>query len=99
MLIHIRDDIDFQEQITGPAVLEIQIVDHKLGDMKRCLMSVYRSPNSTTENNSRLNEKIRTLGESDRKRIILGEFNYPKINWEEDSCNTEEDSKEALFLE
>ena len=43
MLIHIRNGIDFQEQNTDPAVLEIQVVDLKLGDVKICLMSVYRS--------------------------------------------------------
>ena len=99
MLIHIRDGIDFQEQNTDRTVLENQIMDLKLGVVKIFLVSVYRSPNSTTENHSRLNEKIRTLGESNRKMIILGDFNNPKINWEEVSCNTEEDSKEALFLE
>ena len=44
ILIHIRDGIDFQEQNRDPAVLENQIVDLKLGDVKYCLMSVYRSP-------------------------------------------------------
>ena len=95
MLVHIRDVIDFQEQNTDPTVLENQIVDLKLGDVKICHMSVYQSPNSTTEDNSRLNERIRTLGESDRKMIILGDFNYPKINWGEVNCNTEGDSEEA----
>ena len=66
-------------------------MDLKLGDVNVCLMSVYRSPNSTTEDNSKLNEKIRTLGECDRKMIRPGDFNYPKINWEEVSCKTEED--------
>ena len=73
MLIHIMDGIDFQKQNTDPAVSESQIVDLKLGDVKICLMSVYRSPNSITEKNSRLSEKITTLGESDRKMIILGD--------------------------
>ena len=31
--------------------------------------------------------------------LILGDFIYPKIKWEKVSCNTEVDSKEALFLE
>ena len=31
--------------------------------------------------------------------LRLGDFNYPKINWEEVSCNTEEDIEEALLLE
>ena len=74
MLIHIRDGIDFQERNTDLAVLENQMVDLKLGDVKICLMSVYRSPNSKTENNSRLNEKIRTLGESDRKMKTQGDY-------------------------
>ena len=99
MLIHIRDGIDIQEQNNDPAVLENQIVDLKLGDVEKCLTSVDRSPNSTTENNSRHNEKKGTLGESDGQMIILGEFKYPKTNWEEVSCHNEEDSKEALFLE
>ena len=98
-LIHIRDGIDIQEQNNDSAVLENQIVDLKLGDVKKCLTSVYRSPNSTTEKNFRLNEKIRTLGKSDGQMIILGNFKYPKINWEEVSCHNEEDSREALFLE
>ena len=53
----------------------------------------------TTENTSRLNEKIGNLGESKRRMIKLGDFNYTKINRKEVSCNTEEDSKDALFLE
>ena len=63
-----------------------------------CQFTEARTPHAT-EKNSKLNEKIRTLGESDRKMKKVGDFNYPKFNWEEVSCNTEKESKEALFLE
>ena len=46
MLINIRDGIDFQEQNSDPAVLENQIVDLKLVDVKydSCQFTEARTP-------------------------------------------------------
>ena len=44
---------------------------------------VYRSSNSCSENNEHLVELIE--GHSDNM-LIIGYFNYPKVNWSDDTC-------------
>ena len=47
---------------------------------------IYRSPNSTSENNDRLNESIISKCQEDPSHILIkGDFNYGEINWE---CDT-----------
>ena len=40
---------------------------------------VYRSPNSSPENNSKINNFINSVKDNS---VIVGDFNYPDINWE-----------------
>ena len=40
---------------------------------------VYRSPNSTETNNEKLYKCIQEL--SNRNLVIMGDFNYPNIDW------------------
>ena len=42
--------------------------------------SFYRSPNSTTENNDNLNELLEKISEMIFSHVLLGDFNYPKID-------------------
>lgn len=45
---------------------------------------VYRSPNSPNINNSELCELISSLG---KNNLIIGDFNYPSIDWANNSCD------------
>lgn len=45
------------------------------------LCSIYRSPNSNTENDEKINVLLRKLSE-EKIVIVTGDFNYPAINWE-----------------
>jgi len=43
------------------------------------ILLIYRSPNSSEENNNQLCNIIQEVPEN---TIIIGDFNYPKINWQ-----------------
>ena len=52
---------------------------------------IYRSPNSTPEDNDKLNNQIdfisNMLNASGDKLIMVGDFNYPDINWDQLTCD------------
>ena len=62
--------------------------------------NIYRSPNSSDEINEKLNDLTRSL---DRTRnlelIIVGDFNYPEIDWKTSTCNKPAENPASLFLE
>ena len=45
------------------------------------ILCLYRSPNSSFENNKLLNQLIRNTFLTGGKLLILGDFNFPTINW------------------
>ena len=55
------------------------------GGKKTLVGSVYRSPNSSEENDNLLLEKLRLANEiaGNNRLLILGDFNLPHIDWEE----------------
>lgn len=56
---------------------------------------VYRSPNSCIENNNKLVEMLSNIDFKKDTHIIIGDFNFPNINWENYTCDT----KSRSFLE
>ena len=45
--------------------------------------SIYRSPSSSTDNNDNLNTLLSTMcARSEPYKIILGDFNFPDVNWD-----------------
>ena len=63
------------------------------------LVSAYRSPNSTEENNAELINLINKLPYRSHTVIIIGDLNYPKIDWESWTTPTVFGSKEFIFIE
>ena len=58
------------------------------GGIKVYLCYIYRSPNGTSENDDELCDLITEVCNiSNDNLIIVGDFNYKEINWEEGSCN------------
>ena len=55
---------------------------------------VYRSPNSTKTNNEKLYKCIQEL--SNRNLVIIGDFNYPNIDW--NNLHTPRDGSDFMNL-
>ena len=56
------------------------------GKDKILIGCIYRSPNSSDTNNEKLCQLIGKVNEANASHILMmGEFNYPHINWVDDS--------------
>ena len=98
MLLFLRDDLDYRPIDTSSKIDELLYVLFKLQIETLFLASVYRSPNSSTENNIMINDFIRQ--ESQRSNfLMIGDLNLPKIDWESNTSNTVVGSKENNFLD
>ena len=59
---------------------------------------VYPSPNSGSVNTAKLNELLLTVVEKKTSNLLLmGDFNFPQIDWENEKCNAGEDHPASLF--
>ena len=58
---------------------------------------IYRSPNSTSENNDSLNSFSSQLSMPSHV-LICGDFNYPEINWNNLTSNMSDEHKSSKFL-
>ena len=59
---------------------------------------VYRSPNSNEENNLNINKMIQNLNPT-KRILMMGDFNYPEINWKDPDNVHAWDQKAEAFLE
>lgn len=85
-------DVNYQESLWIEVTLE-------KGDtlLMGCM---YRSPNSESINNQHLNKLIREVtGHGATHILITGDFNYPRINWENWTTTGEEHGDEFRFVE
>ena len=102
MVMYLQSNLNYSLQdIDQQGYTEAHVVEVKLDrGQKVVIASVYRSPNSSPENNQQLNTLIRQIGAqpSDFK-IILGDFNFPKINWTTLNNGSQNVDKEFLFIE
>ena len=83
-----------------PAFTEAVIMDIKLRsrDILR-ICTIYRSPNSSNENSDNLNQLLRLLYlEEKTHMLIIGDFNYPEIDWSNNICNGSSESNASKFL-
>ena len=58
---------------------------HSRKRKKALIGCMYRSPNSEPENNEKLCEELRTLRNRYDTMLIMGDFNFRNINWEQNS--------------
>ena len=59
---------------------------------------LYRSPNSTDENNKQLNTTLQTAAEIPTNHlIIMGDFNYPDIDWENERSTVGDERAASIF--
>jgi hypothetical protein len=62
---------------------------------------VYRSPNSSAEDNHNVNILVNNLFDKHgSERVVLtGDFNFPEVDWEEEACNKGVNHPAVKFLE
>ena len=97
MLLFLRDDLDYRPIDTSNKIDELLYVSIKLQMETLFLASVYRSPNSSTKNNTTINDFIRQKSQRSIF-LMIGDLNLPKIDWESNTSNTVVGSKENNFL-
>ena len=75
-------------------------IPHRDGE-KLLVAAVYRSPNSSTENDARLNQSIVECSQNRTHVLIVGDFNHPGVNCESESSPLPVDlhHKASVFLE
>lgn len=73
----------------------------KIDSKKTILLGcVYRSPSSDCDNNRRLESLLRHIADYNfHDLIIVGDFNYPNIDWENSVVTDNENSEGDQFLE
>ena len=81
-------DVDFSEH----SFIQIRVLNNQM----LTIGCVYRSPHSADSNNEKLNNMIHKLDNvRSPYKILIGDFNYGKINWESGTATT---PSEAAFV-
>ena len=102
MILFIHKSFLFQVHQFDVDFNEAKFCTSKLKGKNTLLIgSFYRSPGSTTENNDNLNKLLDKINEKMCSHVLLlGDFNYPRINWETKSTTeTRTEDKEFKFFE
>ena len=61
---------------------------------------IYRSPNSEGENDEKLKDLIKSIPDMrNHKVLLLGDFNHPQIDWENETCRENLHHPAMQFLE
>ena len=102
IIIHAKDHLQAREISMKTAYRESLWVNIRLKDGEEALVGcVYRSPTNDQQQNRQLLQLIREIGELTRThKLMTGDFNYPKINWDSWTTpgeNTE--NEEFKFIE
>lgn len=103
VILYIRKVFNAQQVfLSGPNkdVLESVWCEVPLeGKDKLLLGTVYRSPNSTTANNTALNSMLKDMVEGRTHVLITGDFNYPDIDWVEGTSPARVEHKATVFMD
>ena len=72
------------------------LIMNTFNNIKRVYGCIYRSPNSSPDNNSKILENMRWINELCNEIVLVGDFNLPTINWE---TLTSHDAYSDTFIE
>ena len=80
--IFVKEGLNFY-QVQPPENMDDStwIVVCTMNNIRRLYGCIYRSPNSSTENNERLMANLKWADENFKEVICVGDFNYPEITW------------------
>ena len=101
MVTYISKSLNTTEVDLNKEFIEFQCHDIQLHkDDKVRLLTIYRSPNSLSGNNDNLVSLLDSLSTNELDNlIILGDFNFPTIDWSTTSCNGPATSPPQKFLD
>ena len=105
MLLYIKNNIWYRKldisSIANTNPSEIIAVKLMLKE-NIVLACVYRSPNSTHDNSNNINKSLENLLRRfclNLNLLVVGDFNYPKIDWEHYSTSSSPNDLNSKFLE
>ena len=101
VLLLVRNDLNPSvcDALSNTNFQEALFVDCKISEKDTFTIGiVYRSPNSTSENSEKLNSLLQKAVNVCKNLVIVGDFNYPEISWESETCHTRPDHEAAKFL-
>ena len=88
--------INKQSEFTEICGIKIELSKGKCTE----IWAIYRSPNSSNEENEALLEVLQQINDSNPPNLIItGDFNFPDINWENNGTTPSETSTAAKFIE
>ena len=91
---------ELRNDLSSTNFLESVWVDIKINDKNILIGGSYRSPNSTLGNTVFLFELVdRVRLEKCKRKIIIGDFNFPEIDWSSWTTCTGENHNSFRFLE
>lgn len=103
VVIYVKDHLpsNMRKDLSDYEFLESIWIDIEFDPCNRYLFGgIYRSPNSSGENTMRLLSLLDSLSkEKYTHKIILGDFNFPGINWESWTTAGSEEHIEFKFME
>ena len=99
MLFYIRKDVDYKEINDESGFEELQVHNLLLTKREVVLASTYRSPSSVPKNNYNLNNFLRSIESTRSTYIVLRDMKYRDIDWQNNSTNQDENSREHQFIE
>ena len=97
---HLVADVKCTVEFEEACVVEI----HLVGNDTLAFACIYRSPTPSDlskDNNDKLNDLLKSITSNKRytHKCIVGDFNFPSINWSNWTTSHNEESKEEKFLE
>ena len=78
MVLYLRDTLRYNVVTPTTNFEEVIIVQLNLINESLILASIYRSPDSTIENNNSLNTLINSISKLGLQSIIIGDLNFNK---------------------
>ena len=101
LIVYIINSLKFTQLNLNVEFCEYICIDLPLNQKDKLLFtSIYRSPNSSSENNVKLNELLKVVAAKDYSHFLtVGDFNYNGINWENYTTTGGTDDTKFNFIE
>jgi exonuclease III len=105
MILYVRSNLnyDFKDvnSLSDDQFSEAQVVEVFLNEKQTLgVCSIYRSPNSSSLNNERLNNFLKLMCDKQYTHlVVVGDFNYRHIDWKTQRCLSSETSEDFKFME
>ena len=102
VLIYVKTNIKAQEvNVVGQDVVKdtIWVEIHLTNGDTALIGCVYRSPNNSQEENTNLYNLIEVAIKGRSHVLLVGDFNHPEIDWENETTPNNSDHKASIFME